>query len=86
LDHGRNRQTYNVQSEGLELAKKRYMNTLQLMQYGRANSRRVLDAQQALLKAQNGAAEARVKHAIAMLEFYRDAGVLQVRPDGMWEK
>jgi outer membrane protein TolC len=77
---------YNVQSEGLELAKKRYMNTLQLMQYGRANSRRVLDAQQALLKAQNGAAEARVKHAIAMLEFYRDAGVLQVRPDGMWEK
>jgi outer membrane protein TolC len=77
---------YQVQLEGLELAKKRYTNTLQLMYYGRANSRRVLDAQEALLKAQNGAVEAHVKHAIAMLEFYRDSGVLQVRPDGMWEK
>jgi outer membrane protein TolC len=74
-----------VQVESYELAQKRYENTLHLMQYGRVSSRRVLDAQEALFDAQNAAAEALVVHTIAMLEFYRDTGVLQVRPDGMWE-
>jgi outer membrane protein TolC len=74
-----------VQLESLELAQKRYHNMLHLMQYGRASSRRVLDAQEALYDAQNAAAQALVNHTIAMLEFYRDTGVLQVRADGMWE-
>ena len=55
------------------------------MQYARASSRRVLDAQNALFDAQNEAADALVDYAIATLNFYRDTGVLQVRPDGMWE-
>jgi len=76
---------HRVQLESLELAKKRFNNTLLLLQYGRANSRRVLDAQADLLRSQNAATEALVGHTVAMLNFYRDAGVLQVRPDGMWE-
>ena len=76
---------YRLQLESLELAKKRFNNTLLLLQYGRANSRRVLDAQADLFRAQNAATEALVGHTVAMLNFYRDAGVLQVRPDGMWE-
>lgn len=74
-----------VQLESVELAQKRYDNTLRLMQYARASSRRVLDAQEALYEARNTAAEVLVDHAIALLEFYRDTGVLQVRPDGSWE-
>ena len=77
---------YRVQSEGVALAQKRLKNTSLLLQYGRASSRRVLNAQGALFDAQNAAAEALVNYAIATLNFYCATGVLQVRPDGMWEK
>ena len=75
---------HSVQSEGLELAKKRFDNTLLLVQYGRANTRRVLNAQGDLFDAQNAATEALVAYNIATLNFYRDTGVVQVRDDGMW--
>ena len=54
------------------------------MQYGRTSSRRVLDALDALYDAKNSTTQALVNYAISMLEFYRDSGVMQVRPDGMW--
>ena len=76
---------YKIQSEGLRLAQERFKKTFLLMQYARASSRRVLDAQNALFDAQNDATDALVDYAIATLSFYRDTGVLQVRPDGMWE-
>ncbi len=76
---------YKVQAEGLTLAENRFKNTFLLLQYGRANTRDVLDAQEDLFDAQNAAINTLVDHRIAMLEFYRDAGVLQIRPDGMWE-
>ena len=77
---------HRIQLENLELAQKRFNNTLLLMQYGRANSRRVLNAQDDLFDAQNAATEALVGHTVAMLSFYRDTGVLQVRPDGVWQR
>ncbi len=76
---------HRVQLEALELARKRLDNTLELLQYRRANTRDVLDAQDDLFDAQNAATETLVDYTIAMLNFYRDAGVLQIRPDGMWE-
>jgi len=75
---------YRVQLESLELTRKRLSNTSLLIQYGRASSRRVLRAQRDLLDAQNAATEALVEYTVANLNFYRDTGVLQVRPDGMW--
>jgi len=75
---------YKVQSEGLALAKQRFENTMSLLEYGRANTRDVLDAQRDLYRAQDTATEALVNYTIAMLNFYRDAEVLQARPDGMW--
>jgi outer membrane protein TolC len=77
---------YRIFSEGLELAKKRYKDTLLLLQYGRVSSRRVLDAQNDLFDAQNAATEALVDYTVATLDFYRDTGVLRVLPDGMWER
>jgi hypothetical protein len=71
--------------QNLELAKKRIDDTYLLMQYGRASSRRVLDSQKALFDAQNDAADALVLHTTATLNFWTAVGVLQVRPDGMWE-
>lgn len=79
-------QSYRVQIEGLKLADKRLKNTFLLLQYGRASSRRFLNAQDDLFDAQNAATEALVNYMTATLNFYRDTGVLQVRPDGMWEK
>jgi len=78
-------QRYKVQLEALELATERFKDTYLLLQYGRASSRRVLNAQDDLFDAQNAATEALVGNATAMLNFYRDTGVLQVRPDGMWK-
>ncbi len=74
-----------VLSEAVALAQARLRDTTALLEYARVSSRRVLDAQQALFEAGNAAVSARISYAIATLEFYRDAGVLQVRPDGMWE-
>jgi len=77
---------YRIYSEGLELARKRFDDTLLLLQYGRVSSRRVLDAQNDLFDAQNAATQALVDYTVATLNFYRDTGVLQVRPDGMWQR
>jgi len=74
-----------LQSEAASVASERYRKTSLLMQYGRASSRRVLDAQDSLFEAQNEAIKALVNYAIATLNFYRDTGVLKVRPDGMWQ-
>jgi len=78
-------QRYKVQSEQLSLAKRRFDNTMSLLQYSRANTRDVLDAQRDLYRAQDAATEALVSYTVAMLRFYRDVEILQVRPDGMWE-
>jgi outer membrane protein TolC len=77
---------YKLQSEQLRLAQKRLKDIFLLMQYGRANSRRVLDAQKDLFNAQNAATEALIAYTVATLNFYCNTEVLGVRPDGMWEK
>ena len=76
---------YKVLSEALELAQRRFDNTFLLVQYSKASSRRVLQAQSDLFDAQNDAAQALVDYNLAILNFYRDTGILYVRPDGMWE-
>jgi outer membrane protein TolC len=77
---------YRVQAESVKLAQKRFDNTFLLLQYRRASTRRVLNAHDDLFDARNEATDALVDYTIATLNFYRDTGVLQVRPDGMWEK
>ena len=57
-----------------------------LWEAGRANTRDLLESQDALLLAENSLTAALVDHTIAKLNFFRDIGVLQVRPDGMWEE
>lgn len=77
---------YKTQQESLELAQKRFRDTRLMLQYARANTRDVLDAQQDLFRAQDDALDAMFDYMIATLDFYRDTGVMRVRPDGMWER
>ena len=79
------RQRYDVELQSYQLAEKRSKNTLLLLQYDRANTRDVLDAQEDLLDAKNAATQAIVDYAIAGLELFRDTGTMKIKPDGMWE-
>jgi outer membrane protein TolC len=76
---------YETQKNSLELAETRVESTTFLLQAGRVDTRDLLDSQDALLSAQNDVTSALVDYAVAKLSFFRDIGVLQVRPDGMWE-
>jgi len=38
------------------------------------------------LGAHNDVTASFIGHTIAKLNFFRDTGILQVRPDGMWEQ
>ncbi len=56
-----------------------------LLDAGRASSRDLLESQDALLSAQNNRTSALVDYAIAKLNFYRDIGLLNVMPDGLYQ-
>ena len=79
-------ETYRIQKISLELAKKRVENNEMLLEIGRGTTRLMLESQDDLLEAQNSVTEALIEHTIAKLTFFRDTGILQVRPDGMWEQ
>lgn len=76
---------YEIQKNSLELARKRVESVSLLLEAGRVTTRELLEAQDALVQAEDALTGAIVDHAIARLNFYRDIGILQVRPDGMWK-
>ena len=75
---------YHIQKNSLDLAEKRVESTTLLLEAGRLTTRDLLESQDALLEAQNNVTTALVGHVIARLSFFRDVGILQVRPDGTW--
>jgi outer membrane protein TolC len=77
---------YKTHKNSLELSETRVESTTLLLQAGRVTTRDLLESQDALLGAQNNVTATLVDHAIAKLSFFRDIGVLQVRPDGLWEQ
>jgi len=79
-------ESYRTQQISLELAKERVQSTTMLLQAGRVTTRDWLDSQDSLLRAQNSLTAALVAHAVTKLSFFRDIGILQVRPDGMCEQ
>jgi len=77
---------YNIETNSLELAHQRVETNKLLLDAGRVSVRILLQSEDALLNAQNDVTTALVEHLKANLSFYRDVGILQVRPDGMWEQ
>jgi outer membrane protein TolC len=79
-------ESYRIQQIGLELAQKRVEVEKLSLQYGRGTVRLLLESEDALVQAQNDVLGALVDNMIAKMSFFRDIGILQVRPDGMWEQ
>ncbi len=76
---------YKIEKNSLKLAEERVEMNKVLLDAGRVETRILLLSQDALLEAQNNVTGALIDHLDAKLSFYRDVGILQVRPDGMWE-
>lgn len=76
------RENLRIQSEAVRLAERRVDSTDMLLQAGRAEIRDVLEAQEALISAQNALTDAVVSRRIAELEFQRDLDILDVSAEG----
>ena len=76
------RESYEIQSRSLALAKRRVDSTTLLQQAGRASTRDVLESNDSLLSAQNALTEELVNHTIARLELWRDIGTVFVDDAG----
>ena len=79
-----NRSSVVIQRQAVKLAERRVVSTGLLLQAGRAEMRDVLEAQSALLSAQNSLISALVSYRLNELELQRDLGVLNVTVDGTW--
>lgn len=74
--------SYKIQRDSVELAEQRVDSTTALLQAGRAETRDVLDSQNALLSARNQLTAALINYALARLEFQRATEALRVDDRG----
>ena len=82
----RARRGYEIQQNSVKLAEGRVESTTLLLEAGRADTRDVLEARQALVRAQNSLAGALVDYVVARLELARDIDILHVGLDGRLEE
>lgn len=80
------RERLQIQAMGLKVAEKRVDSTNIFFEAGLIEIRDVLDAQDALLEAQNGLTSAVVAYRIAELTLQRDMGLLKVYENGLWRE
>jgi outer membrane protein TolC len=77
------RESLRIQAESVALAERRVASTDLFLQAGRAQIRDVLEAQEALLEAQDAFTSALVDYRVAELSMQRDTELLQVNHDGL---
>ena len=75
------RESYDIQRRSLDLARRRVESTELLQQAGRASTRDLIDAQRALLDAENALTRTLLDHTLAKLQLWRDIGTLTVTSD-----
>jgi len=80
------RENLQIQMQAVELARQRVRSTDLFLQAGRAEIRDVLEAEEALLSAQNGVASALVSYRVSELELQRDMDILEVDSQGLWKE
>ena len=80
------RESYGIQARAVEVAKRRVGSSELFLQAGRAEVRDVLEAQEALVSAQNALTAALVTYRVAELQLQRDMGVLEVDEKGNWRE
>lgn len=77
-------ESYRIQRNSLELARRRVENVTLLLRLGRAITRDLLEPTRAYVQAQNRLTQALVDLHIARLELLRDMGLLEIDERGMW--
>ncbi|HPY77856.1 MAG TPA: TolC family protein, partial [Anaerohalosphaeraceae bacterium] len=80
------REQVKIQALAVAVAEKRQKSVKMFLDAGRAQIRDLLDAQDALLSAQNQLTAAVIAYRIAELNIQRDMGVLQVNQTGLWKE
>lgn len=80
------RESHQIQAQAVTVAERRVESTELFLQAGRAEIRDVLEAQEALISAQNALTAALVSYRVAELELQSDMGVLQVDEKGNWRE
>ena len=80
------REKLRIQVQAEELARKRVKSANLYLQAGLAEIRDLLEAQEALISAQNAVTSALVAYRVAELELQRDIGVLEVNEEGIWRE
>ena len=77
-------QSYEIQKNSLSLAEQRVESTTLLQQAGRASTRDILEAREALLDAQNAVSRALVDHFNARLDLFVAMERLRIDDKGLW--
>ncbi|MEI7947321.1 MAG: TolC family protein [bacterium] len=78
--------SYKIRSEALRVAHMRVDSTAMFMESGRVIMRDVLEAQKALITAQDDLCAAIVGWQLRELELRRDMGILSISDVGMWQR
>jgi outer membrane protein TolC len=80
------RESYKIQSQAVQLAERRVVSTQLFLEAGRAEIRDLLDAQEALVSAQNALTAALVNYRVSELQLQRDMDLLDVDEKGLWHE
>jgi hypothetical protein len=80
------RENMYIQAKAVYVAQKRVKSVNMFLEAGRAQTRDLLEAQDALLAAQNELTAAVVNYRTAELAIQRDTGVLEVDEKGLWKE
>jgi outer membrane protein TolC len=80
------RESIKIQARSVAVAQKRVDSTNLFLEAGRAQIRDVLEAQDALVQAQNALTSAVVNYRVAELSLQRDTGLLEVNAEGLWKE
>jgi outer membrane protein TolC len=80
------REAIQIETTAVEVATRRVASTQLFLEAGRVQMRDYLDAQDALVLAQNSLTAALVNYRLAELSLQRDMGVLEVNETGLWRE
>ena len=80
------RENMYIQAKAVYVAQKRVKSVNMFLDAGRAQTRDLLEAQDALLSAQNALTASVVDYRIAELAIQRDMGLLEVNEKGLWKE
>lgn len=80
------RESFQIQAQAVQVARRRVESVNLFLKAGRAQIRDLLEAEDALISAQDALTAALVDYRVSELELQRDMGVLEVNEQGIWHE